>query len=72
MYSREGIRMKLYIVKMWMMFGEDRDSRLLLAESIEEAERIASEQDTEGYDCFEAEEVTEINGYKVIFEKIAK
>lgn len=62
---------KLYKVNMWFI-GDDYHSNLIIAESEEEAERIASLEDTEGYDCFEAVEVKEIYGYKVIFEKIAK
>jgi hypothetical protein len=58
---------------MWFIGYEyELADKLIAAESEEEAQRIACEEDNEGYDCFEAEEVTEINGYKVIFEKIAK
>jgi hypothetical protein len=63
----------LFIVNMWFIGAEDEiETTLVIAENEQEAERIACEDDIKGYDCFEAEEVTEINGYKIIFEKIAK
>lgn len=63
----------LFNVNMWFIGEEDDvETTLVIAQSEKEAAQIASEKDIEGYDCFEAEEVTEINGYKVIFEKIKK
>lgn len=62
--------MKLYNVKMWFMGDSEVDNRLIFAENEEAAEDKAMGLDKEGYDCFEAEEVTEVDGYRVVIEKI--
>jgi hypothetical protein len=70
MYSREGIIVILSRVHLWDNNLKEERNILVVAENLEDAEDEALENDY--LECAEAEEVTEIKGYKVIFEKIEK
>lgn len=62
--------MKLYSVRLW---DDDlKEERTVLIVSTSEREAETEALDNDYLACAEAEEVIQIDGYKVIFEKVNK